>query len=76
MNGAAATHEQIFADHSCSSKSSVTENAARKGRLVAFGDVGGVEGAFGVDACGAVLLAGAPPLGHHHAAVTGWPVSR
>ncbi|MGH3562059.1 MAG: hypothetical protein ACRDTN_09745 [Mycobacterium sp.] len=28
---------------------------------VAFADVGVVEGAFGVDAVGAVLLAGAPP---------------
>jgi len=46
-----------------------------RGRLVAFGDVGGVEGAFGVDAFGAVLFSGAAACGHHHAAITGWPVS-
>jgi hypothetical protein len=37
--------------------------------LAAFGDVGGVEGAFGVDAVGAVLLADATAGGHHDAAV-------
>ena len=36
-------------------------------RPVAFGDVIGVEDAFGVDAVGAVLLAGAAAGGHHQA---------
>jgi hypothetical protein len=39
--------------------------------LVAFGDVGGVECAFGVNAVGAVLLAGAAAGGHHQPAVAG-----
>ena len=34
-----------------------------RGRLVAFGDVGGVEGAFGVDAFGAVLFSGGRRVG-------------
>jgi hypothetical protein len=39
--------------------------------LVAFGDVGGVEGAFGVDAAGAVLRASPAAGGHHDAALSG-----
>ena len=41
--------------------------------LVAFGDMGGVEGAFGVDAVGAVLFSGAAAGGHHHSAIPAWP---
>jgi hypothetical protein len=36
----------------------------------------GVEGAFGVDAVGAVLFAGATAGGHHHAAIAGWWLCR
>jgi hypothetical protein len=45
-------------------------------RPVAFGDVVGVEGAFGVDAVGAVLCAGATAGGHHHAAIAGRSIRR
>lgn len=41
--------------------------ALKRRRLIAFGDMGGVEGAFGVDAVGAVLFAGALSGGHHDA---------
>jgi hypothetical protein len=43
----------------------------KRRRLVAFGDAGGIEGAFGVDAVGAVLFSGAPACGHHDAAIAG-----
>ena len=39
-------------------------------RLVAFGDAVGIQGAFGVDAVGAVLDAGSSARGHHDAAIT------
>jgi hypothetical protein len=42
--------------------------------LVAFGDAVGVEGAFGVDAVGAVLLSGAAAGGHHDTAIVRWSV--
>ena len=38
-------------------------------RLVAFGDVGGVECALGVDAARAVLFPGSVAHGHHKAAI-------
>src|ERR1035441_4357844 len=44
-------------------------------RFVAFGDVGGVEGAFGVDAVGAVVCAGSATSGHHDRAITGWSIN-
>jgi len=45
-----------------------------RGWFGAFGDAGGVECAFGVDAVGAVLFSGSAALGHHHAAMAGWSV--
>ncbi|HYB34942.1 MAG TPA: hypothetical protein VEF72_03565 [Mycobacterium sp.] len=41
---------------------------------MAFGDVGVVECAFGVDAVGAVLLSSSAASGHHHAAIAQWSV--
>jgi hypothetical protein len=34
--------------------------------------VGVVEGAFGIDAIGAVLFSDAAASGHHHAAIAAW----
>jgi hypothetical protein len=45
-------------------------------RLVAFGDVGGVEGAFGVDAVSTVLLTGSAAPGHHDPAIAGRSINR
>lgn len=44
--------------------------------LMAFGDAGGIEGAFGVDAAGAVLLSGPAPLGHPDSALGGQRLRR
>ncbi|OBG38360.1 hypothetical protein A5673_14965 [Mycobacterium sp. E3198] len=54
-------------------KAAAAENPAPVERRwsIAFGDVVGVEGAFGVDAVGAVSLPGSSPGGHHRAPVAG-----
>jgi L-lactate utilization protein LutC len=49
-------------------------NASEPWGFVAFGDVGVVEGAFGVDSVGAVLLSSSAASGHHHAAIARWSV--
>jgi hypothetical protein len=47
-------------------------NASEPWGFFAFGDVGVVEGAFGIDAIGAVLFSDAAASGHHHAAIAAW----
>jgi hypothetical protein len=59
-------HAQLIADHA--DKPLCYGLVGR--RLVAFGDGACVEGAFGVDAVGAVLFSGAAACGHHDAAIT------
>jgi hypothetical protein len=48
----------------------------RSWRLGAFGDVGGVKSAFGIDAVGAVLFSGSAAGGHHQAPVAGRSINR
>ena len=51
--------------------SKAVDRPSKRRRLVAFGGAAGIEGAFGLDAAGAVLFSGPAAGGHHVAAPAG-----